>query len=310
MPTKASYPLHQSPLYRLRSRPRLARLLGISQGELRALAAGDSLYTEFDIPKKNGNGFRHVENPRRALKLVQARIARVLARIAPPDFLFCPVKRRCYVSNAAAHRGNRVVQCLDIKAFFPSTPQRRVFWFFEKVMRCERDIAALLARIASYQGHLPTGSPLSPIMAYLAYFDLWHRIADFCRERGYTLTVYVDDVTISGARVPEQHIWEVRKMIRGAGLAYHKRKRFIDRPAEITGVMVTQRGLAAPHRQHKKLHEARRLLTDCVDEERHALKGRIAGITGQIRQIAHVDAPARPLPQPLPRREPKGGNHC
>ena len=293
MPTRPSYPLHQSPLYRLRSRPRLARLLRVSQAELRALAAGDSLYTEFDIPKKNGNGVRHVENPRRALKLVQARVARILARIAPPDFLFCPVKRRCYVSNAAAHRGNRVVHCLDIKAFFPSTPQRRVFWFLSKVMRCERDIAALLARLACYQGHLPTGSPLSPIMAYLAYYDLWHRIADFCRERGYTLTVYVDDVTISGARVPERDIWEVRKLIRGAGLAYHKRKRFIDRPAEITGVMVTEGGLAAPHRQHKKLHEARLLLPACAAEDRHGLLGSIAGITGQIRQIANLGLQTR-----------------
>lgn len=286
MSTKASYPLHQSPLYRLRSRPRLARLLGISQAELRTLAAGDSLYTEFDIPKKNGTGTRHVENPRRPLKLVQARIARLLTRIEPPDFLFCPVKRRCYVSNAAAHRGNRVVQCLDIKAFYPSTPQRRVFWFFNKVMGCERDIAALLAKIACYQRHLPTGSPLSPIMAYLAYFDLWHRIADFCRARGYTLTVYVDDVTISGARVPERDIWEVQKMIRGAGLEYHKRKRFIDRPAEITGVIVSGDKLSAPHRQHKKRHEALAELLVAVGDDRQALLGRVAGITGQLRQIS------------------------
>lgn len=291
MPTRDSYALDQSPLYRLGSRSKLARLLGISQGDLRGLAAGDSLYTEFEIPKKSGNGTRHVENPRRPLKVVQARIARVLARIAPPDFLFCPVKRRCYVSNAAAHRGNRVVQCLDIKTFFPSTPQRRVFWFFHKVMGCERDIAALLARLACYQGHLPTGSPLSPIMAYLAYYDLWHRIADFCAKRGYTLTVYVDDVTISGVRVPERDIWEVRKMIRGVGLSYHKRKRFIDRAAEITGVMVTQTGLVAPHRQHKKLYEARRMLPECLDDDRQALVGRIAGITGQIRQIAQVGKP-------------------
>lgn len=286
MPAKAAYPLHQSPLYRLSSRPRLARLLGISQGELRSLAAGDSLYTEFDIPKKNGNGFRRVENPRRPLKLVQARIARVLARIAPPDFLFCPVKRRCYVSNAAAHRGNRVVHCLDIKAFYPSTPQRRVFWFFKKVMGCERDIAALLARIACYQGHLPTGSPLSPIMAYLSYFDLWHRIADFCRERGYTLTVYVDDVTISGPRVPEHDVWEVRKMIRGAGLEYHKRKRFIDRAAEITGVIVSGDRLSAPHRQHKNRQDALAALALAVGEDRQVLLGRVAGITGQLRQIS------------------------
>jgi len=262
-------------------------MLGISLGELRKLSASDDrLYSEFDTPKKSGVGVRHVENPCRPLKRVQAKIARVLAHISPPDFLFCPVKKRCYVTNAAAHRENRVIQCLDVQKFFPSTPQRRVFWFYRHVLRCERDIAALLAKIACYQGHLPTGSPLSPIIAYFAYYDLWHRIADFCRCRGYTFTVYIDDVTVSGAKVPKSDIWEIKKMIHGFGLRYHKEKTFVDRPAEITGVILRDGTLIAPFRQHKKMHEARTLLADATDGDRHALLGRVAGIEGQIRQIA------------------------
>jgi hypothetical protein len=189
MPNRSPYPLHQSPLFRLRSRSKLAGLLRVTNGELKRLSRGDELYSEFDIRKKHGDGARHVENPCRPLKLAQARLARLLARIEPPEFLFCPVKRRCYVSNAAVHRGNRIVQCLDIKRFFPSVPQRRIYWFFHSVMGCESDVAALLARFACYEGHLPTGSPLSPIAAYFAYYDLWHRIAELCRERGYAFTV-------------------------------------------------------------------------------------------------------------------------
>jgi hypothetical protein len=286
MQNRATYPLHQSPLYKLGSRSKLAALLGVSGADLRTLSAGDTLYHEFDIPKKSGTGVRHVENPCKALKRVQARLAKVLARINPPEFLFCPVKRRCYVTNAAAHRGNRVVQCLDIRKFFPSTPQRRVFWFFHKIMQCERDIAGVLANLACYQGHLPTGSPLSPIMAYFAFYDLWSRIAAFCKEKGYTFTVYIDDVTISGARVPKADIWQVQKMIHGVGLHYHKEKTFVDQPAEITGVVVRDGKLVAPFRQHKKMHEARALLAVALDVDRQALLGRVAGITGQIQQIA------------------------
>ncbi|HEX8366150.1 MAG TPA: reverse transcriptase family protein [Allosphingosinicella sp.] len=261
-------------------------MLRITPAELRSLASGDALYTEFDVPKKNGRGVRHVENPRRPLKLAQAKIARQLAKIDPPDFLFCPVKRRCYVTNAAAHRGHRMVQCLDIKSFFPSTPQRRVFWFFHKIMQCERDIAGLLAKLACYKGHLPTGSPLSPIIAYFAYYDLWHRISAFCKERGYTFTVYIDDVTISGTRVPRSDIWLVRRMIYGAGLRYHKQKTFIDRPPEVTGVILLGERLAAPFRQHKKMREAEAALSTAHEGDRHELLGRLAGIRGQIRQIA------------------------
>src|SRR5690242_9189854 len=106
MPRKSEirrYPLNQSPLFTLSNRKRLAELLRIDTRELRSLSKrANSLYREFSIPKKDG-GVRGIENPSRELKLVQARLARILGRIEPPDYIFCPVKGRCYVSNAAFH---------------------------------------------------------------------------------------------------------------------------------------------------------------------------------------------------------------
>lgn len=285
MPTKASYPLDQSPLYKLRNRAKLARLIGVPPLVLPALCSGEGRYREFDI-EKEGGGVRRIENPSRPLKLAQAKIARLLARIEPSDYLFCPVKGRCYVTNAAAHRGNRVVQCLDIKKFFPSTPRRRVFWFFHKIMKCESDIAGRLANLACYEGRLPTGSPLSPIMAYFAYYDLWKEIDGFCKARGFVFTVYIDDVTISGHRVSGHDIWQIKQIIHRFGLRYHKEKMFVERAAEVTGVILKNGSVIAPFRQHKKLHEARAALIEASDENRHALLGRFAGVRGQIRQIA------------------------
>lgn len=285
MPSKKLYSLDQSPLYRLNSRSKLARLLGISLGELRSISAGDVLYKEFDIPKKNG-GTRHVENPSYLLKISQGKIAKLLARIAPPDFLFCPVKGRCYVTNAAEHRDSRMVQCLDIRKFFPSTSQRRVFWFFDTVMQCSRDIAGLLSTLACFRGHLPTGSPLSPIMAYFAYFDLWQKIDFLCASRGHKLTIYVDDITISGPKVSKKDMWDIRQLIHGYGLEYHKAKTFVDRPAEVTGVILNRGQLFAPNRQHKKLREARANLSSVSIDARKALTDTIAGVNGQINQIS------------------------
>src|SRR3546814_298384 len=65
--------------------------------------------------------------------------------------------------------------------------------------------------LCTFEGHLPTGSPLSPILAYYSYHDMWAEIAAFCTAKGYTLTVYVDDVTISGAKVPVADVWHVRR---------------------------------------------------------------------------------------------------
>jgi hypothetical protein len=261
----------------------LAQVLGLTAETLKALLDRADDYDEFYVNKKCG-GKRHVENPAAPLKAVQAKVAKFLAAIDPPDFLFCPVKGRCYVSNAASHRGNRVVRCLDIKKFFPSTPSRRVFWFFEKIMKCRRDVASILTTLSTYQGRLPTGSPLSPIMAYFAYYDLWAKLDTFCRERGYTLTVYIDDVTVSGPNVPSSDIWLIKQMIYGYGLRYHKEKSFIDRPAEITGVIVKDEKLSVPHRQHLKRRLARQELHAGAGDAQ-VLQGRLAGLDGQIRQV-------------------------
>jgi hypothetical protein len=77
--------------------------VGVTDDHLRALSQSDYLYSEYDIPKKP-NKKRRVEEPRGDLKKVQARIANLLARIQPADYLYCPAKRRCYVTNAARHQ--------------------------------------------------------------------------------------------------------------------------------------------------------------------------------------------------------------
>jgi hypothetical protein len=284
MPIRKPLPLNQSRLFKVSSPAKLAQVLGLDIAKLTVLSQDEGQYHEFDIEKKDG-GKRRVENPAPQLKKVQAHIAKLLSSIDPPDFLFCPVKGRCYVSNAASHRGNRVVRCLDIKKFFPSTPSRRVFWFFEKIMMCRRDVAAILTSLSTYQKRLPTGSPLSPIMAYFAYYDLWAEMNAFCKDRDYTLTVYIDDVTVSGVKVPLSDIWEIKQMIHRYGLRYHKEKTFVDRPAEITGVIVNGDILSVPNRQHLKRHVARHEF-EGAEGDTDALKNRLAGLDGQIRQVA------------------------
>ncbi len=281
------YALNQSPLYKLSNRKKLAALLKISTRELRFLTTqAGGLYREFPVAKKNG-GTRDVENPARQLKLVQARLARWLGHIAPPDYLFCPVKGRCYVSNAALHRGQRVIRCLDVRKYFPSTHARRVFWFFRKIMKCERDIAATITALATYQGHLPTGSPLSPILAYYAHYDVWQAIAAICQEHGYKLSVYIDDVTISGSSISPEVMWRIKREIHRSGLRYHKEKSFYDGVAEITGVIVSLDRLVAPNRQLKKIAVLKdQIRSTKWEPEAVRLRERLKGLHAQTTQVA------------------------
>lgn len=278
----------QSSLYGLKSTHKLAGLLKLSPAALERLTSNaDQQYREFDI--KQGAKTRRVEAPSDELKGVQGRLASLLSRITPEDYLYCPAKRRCYVRNAAKHRQNRVVACLDISMFFPSTLQRRVFTFFQKEMRCARDVAGILAQLACYKGHLPTGSPLSPIMAHYAFVDVWRSISTLCSLNALQLTVYVDDVTISGDSVPERLLWEVRKIIHGAGLAYHKEKRFVDCCAEVTGVIIRDGKLGVPNRKHLKMHVTRKSATRTRNEiDRQKALASVRGMRAQWRQVERL----------------------
>jgi retron-type reverse transcriptase len=282
---KGTYPLNQSPLYKLSTKRKLANLLGITLQELQTFKDPDRLYSERDIPKKTG-GTRRIENPRRNLKIVQARIARLMGRITPPGYLFCPVKGRSYVTNAACHISHRVVRTLDIKKYFPSTTRDRVYRFFRGTLRCNPDVANLLTDVATYKRHLPTGSPLSPIMAFYAHFDVWEEVYRLVNAGGGVNSLYIDDLTISGDRVREGLIWEIKKVIYGAGLRYHKEKTFRGRPAEVTGVIIRNGQLAVPNRQLLKKHRAELAVRKAATQiEQEMLFNQLRGLSSQIAQI-------------------------
>jgi hypothetical protein len=158
-------------------------------------------------------------------------------------------------------------------------------------MKCSEDVAATLANLACCDGHLATGSPASPILAYYAHVDVWERVALLAKGSGCALSIYIDDVTLSGAHVPQQVIWAVKRSIHGGGLRYHKEKRSVDRACEVTGVIIANGELRAPNRQHKKLQETRKAKDRNRDAANRArILGKLAGLTGQLNQIASANS--------------------
>lgn len=69
---RSTHSLEQSSLFRLVRRRRLAELIGLTDAQLRYVTKyADTLYREFDQPKKNGTGTRHIEDPTKLLKDAQ-----------------------------------------------------------------------------------------------------------------------------------------------------------------------------------------------------------------------------------------------
>lgn len=284
---KRKYDLRDSPFFRLRSKEKLANLLYVTPSKLKKLAELENGYVHFPKEKKKG-GTRMISAPVRPLKAAQSRIAVLLRRVVVPDYLFAPVEGRSYVDNAARHIGAQSVRLLDIEDFFPSCSIRKVIWFFRTRMECSPDVAVILSRIATHDGALPQGSPCSPILAYFAYSEMWDEINSQVIKANCVLSVYADDLTISGDNLPEALIWEVKKILHRHGHRYARAKERArrNRPAEITGVILTPDGLTVPNRQRQKLHSVQTELLRSKDESsRSALEAQLRGRLAQISQV-------------------------
>jgi hypothetical protein len=84
-------------------------------------------YTEFKINKKSG-AQRSIHSPVKGLKAIQKTIAYILHCVYEPHKAAMGfVRERSIVDNAKIHVGNRYVYNIDLKDFFPSIDQSRVW---------------------------------------------------------------------------------------------------------------------------------------------------------------------------------------
>ncbi len=302
------YQLKDSPFFRLRNRKQLAKLLRVSADTLGEISHRNDLYVRRWKHKKlkddeKGAWLKHPPTPEQAenyrpidipdlqLKTMQGRIGDLLGRVKAPDFLFSPVKGRSYVENAAHHKGAKAFWLLDVADYFPSCSANNVARFFQRELECSPDVTAVLVHVVTLGGCLPQGSPCSPILAYYSNSHIWLAVDKLVKSRGCKLSLYVDDITISGVIVPKALIWEIKKIIFSNGLRLKDSKEvsLIDAPADITGVIVKDGATHLPNRQLKRLAELKQLRASTTNPK---LRGRIDNqIAGRISQRKQVENP-------------------
>jgi len=249
--------MNQSPLYKLGNKRRLASILNTTFPELQKLVCRDDNYLTFEI-NPDSDKPRPVETPKPRMERIHRRLFNLLSRIEPPEYLHSGVKGRSYITNARAHAGSKTMVKLDIVRFFPSTKRWHVYDFFRNVLCCSSDVAGLLANICTVDGHLPTGSCVSQVLAFYAHKQMFDDISDGSSDDGLTMTCYVDDIAISGDNASGKTLHAARTRIKQRGLASHKKKEKIypeNRPKLITGVIIDGETLKLPNRKHKEIYK-------------------------------------------------------
>ena len=266
---------------------KLQRLLRISNDASAAILARPDLYRDKQVRKKDGSP-RDVVAPHYKLKAIQARIRELLSRIEVPDYLHCPVKGRSYITAARPHVGAAEIYLCDIADFFPSCTEAKVAWFFRTVLRNHPDIAGRLTSLTTMGGALPQGSPASPHLAFFAYQDMWDELHAAVFEAGCTVTVYADDITISGDRVPGALRHRVRQIVgrHGHALKVEKEGSVLRRPTPVLGTVITTAGLRLPNRQHHAAHDLAVQIAETKDgPKREKLLRSLQGRRTQAMQV-------------------------
>jgi hypothetical protein len=229
--------------------------------------------------------------PSRQLYPVHVHIFKLLRRIELPDYLHSGVTGRSYITNAKAHLGTQKTYTVDIKKFYPSVSRSMVYAFFRVIMKCSEDVAGILANITTCDGHIPTGSSLSQLLAYMACKNMFDEIHTASTDAGVLMTCYVDDLTFSGDAITRAWIYgTIKPIFSKYGLKSHKDKFFgVGKPKEITGVIVDGDLVKVCNRHHRLIYDLIQKIPEADDTTNmNKIYDELIGRLSSAAQIDHA----------------------
>lgn len=220
-------------------------------------------YRQFKIKKKSG-GARQITAPRtKSFMMMLSAVNDILRSMyTPSDYAMGFTEGRSVVTNATVHKGKNYVFNIDLKDFFPSIEQARVWKRlqlapFNFPVAIANLIAGLCAMKESrqedtgeikYSYILPQGSPTSPIITNMICDKLDRRLGGLAHRFGLKYTRYADDITFSSMHNVYQKNGEFRKelrrIIKDQGFTINDSKTRLQKRGtrqEVTGIIVCEK---------------------------------------------------------------------
>ncbi len=175
-------------------------------------------YRTFHIRKKSG-GKREIKAPCYQLNIILRMLNIALNSVFEPDSVAMGfVSGKSVVNNAQMHVGHNYVFNIDLKDFFPSIPQARVWKRLQlEPFNFSLEIAKVVAGLCcSYneergQNVLPQGAPTSPLLTNAICCNLDRKMKGLAKRFGLHYSRYADDMTFSSMHNVYQESGEFRK---------------------------------------------------------------------------------------------------
>lgn len=252
-PRYERYELQDSPWVQNLTQKNFAELLGTTKGRLETIISEKDRWVKRE-EKVIGQKVRNVALPIGKLRTIHERIKYHLNKIKHPPYLYSPRKGRGQRDNAALHASSRQILSIDIRQFYPSTKDEHIFRWAHHVAGLRADVAGLFVHLVAVDGRMPFGSPVSPVLTAHVHRPMFDEIAVICAQSGLKMSLWVDDLTISGDAITGVVLDAIRTAISRRGFQTHKIKfRTANRPVIITGVPVASGCVEAPRGLHARI---------------------------------------------------------
>lgn len=224
----------------------------------------------FHIRKKSG-GVREIKAPCQQLYVILTCLNVMLkACYEPSDAAMGFTSGKSVLNNAQVHVGHNYVFNIDLKDFFPSIPQARVWKRLQlSPFNLSQDVANVLAGLCcafdAEAGHnvLPQGSPASPLLTNSICDKLDRRMKGVAKRFGLHYSRYADDMTFSSMHNVYQDGSEFRqeilRIIEEQGFCMNDKKTRLQKKGarqEVTGLTVN----AVANVSHKYISDLRWIL--------------------------------------------------
>ena len=216
-------------------------------------------YRQFELPKKSG-GKRTITAPRSgSFKLMLSALNELFkALYTPSQYAMGFTEGRSIVSNAVTHRNQNYVFNIDLKDFFPSIRQPRVWKRLQlPPFNFTKEVANIVAGLCSMQIKnedgswdyvLPQGAPTSPIITNMICDNLDRCLGGLAKRFGLHYTRYADDITFSSMHYVYNKHGEFRKelerIITDQGFVINDKKTRLQKRGvrqEVTGITVNEK---------------------------------------------------------------------
>ncbi len=220
-------------------------------------------FKEFKIRKKSG-GVRQITAPKyKSYKALLSCINVLLKTLyIPSEYANGFTEGRSVITNSDKHKGQNYIYNIDLKDFFPSVDQARVwkrlqltpFHFNQNIASIIAGICAMKLEHEDEKGNkspryvLPQGSPTSPIITNMICDKLDRRLAGLAKRLGLIYTRYADDITFSSMHNVYQKdgifIAELNRIITDQGFKINEAKTRLQKKGarqEVTGIIVSDK---------------------------------------------------------------------